>query len=150
MAEISFIILGIIILFFILLAAKDIIGKNKNRIKDNFCVVCVSISLTWIFLFGLYLFGLFDNILIVSLLMGMSITGIYYFIDKKIGKVNKKLNVFRLPFILTLIIIAYYFLTFERIIISILIVAGLWILFALIYTYNNTKFIKKLLECCKE
>ena len=150
MAEISFIILGIIILFFILLAAKDIIGKNKNRIKDNFCVVCVSISLTWIFLFGLYLFGLFDNILIISLLMGMSITGIYYLTDNKIRKRNKKFRVFRLPFILTLIIIAYYVLTFERIINSILIVAGLWVLFALIYVYNNAKFVKKLLECCKE
>ncbi len=148
MAEIYFIILGIIVLFFIFLAVKSIIHKNKN--KDNFCVVCASISLVWIFLLGLYLFDLFDNILIISLLMGMSITGIYYFTDKKIGKKNKKLKVFRLPFILTLVIIAYYILTFENIINSILIVAGLWVLFVLIYVYDNTKFVKKLLECCKE
>ena|SRR3989344_1002535 len=148
MAEIYFIISGIIILFFILLAVKSIIYKNKN--KDNFCIVCASISLAWIFLLSLYLFGLFDNILIISLLMGMSITGIYYLTDNKIGKRNKKFRVFRLPFILTLVIIAYYVLTFENIINSILIVAGLWILFALIYAYDNTKFVKKLLECCKE
>ena len=82
--------------------------------------------------------------------MGMSITGIYYLTDNKIGKRNKKFRVFRLPFILTLVIIAYYILTFENTINSILIVAGLWVLFVLIYVYDNTKFVKKLLECCKE
>ena len=147
MAEINFIILGIIILFFIFLAIKSIIGKNK--IKKNLCVICASISLTWIVLLFLYLFNLFDNILIISLLMGMSVTGIYYFTENKIKKANK-LKIFRLPFIITLIVIAYYILTFEDIINNILIVLALWLLFVLVYFYNNTKFIKKLLECCKE
>ena len=188
MAEINFIMLGIIILFFILLAIKSIIGKNKIKkfpksslspqqadggsrrkfliaksddaaelqsikpnlaIKENLCVICASISLTWIVLLFLYFFDLFDNILIISLLMGMSVTGIYHFAESKIGKANK-LKIFRLPFIITLIVIAYYILTFENIVNSILIVMALWLLFVSVYFYNNTKFIKKLLECCKE
>ncbi|MBS3092655.1 hypothetical protein J4466_04515 [Candidatus Pacearchaeota archaeon] len=156
MAEINFIIYGIIGLFFVLLAAKNVIEnirKNKGKnLKGNFCVICISIILTWLGLLVLYWYGLFDNILAISLLMGMSLTGIYYFIDKKIGKKNKKLKIFRLPFILTLIIIAYYvinFKGFENIIKSALIFIILWALFVLIYFYNNTKFIKKLIECCK-
>jgi len=82
--------------------------------------------------------------------MGMSLTGIYYFTERKIGKINKKFRIFRLPFILTLIALAYYVLTLEDIINSIFIIAGLWALFVLVYIYNNSKLIKKLLECCKE
>lgn len=146
MAEINFVILGIIILFFILLAIKGILGKNK---LNNFCIICASISLTWIILLVLYLSGLFDNILIISLLMGMSVTGVYYLVESKIGKMNK-LKIFRLPFILALIIAAYYILTLEKIFNSILIVAGLWLFFFLVYFYNHSKFTKRLLECCKE
>lgn len=136
-------------LFFILLAVKNIFEKKK-KIKDSFCVICASISLTWLILLILYLVNLFDNILIISLLMGMSLTGIYYLMERKIGKINKRFKIFRLPFILTLIIIAYYVLTFENIFKNILVVGSLWIFFALIYFYNNSQLAKKLLECCKE
>lgn len=149
MSEIKFVIFLIIALFFVLLAVKNIFEKKK-KIKDNFCVICASISLTWIILLILYLLNLFDNILIISLLMGMSITGIYYLMERKIGKINKKFKIFRLPFILTLIILAYYVLTFENIFKNLLIICGLWIFFALIYFYNNSQLAKKLLECCKE
>ena len=147
--ELFYILIWIIILFFILLTIKNIGGK-KNRIKKNFCVVCASISLTWVILLALYLINLFDNLLLISLLMGMSLTGIYYLLGRKIGRKNEKLKIFRLPLILTLIILAYFILTLENIINSIFIVAGLWALFILIYIYNNSKLIEKLLECCKE
>lgn len=143
--ELFYILLGIIGLFFILLTIKNII---KHKSKWSFCVICVSISLTWIILLVLYFSKSFNNILIISLLMGMSITGIYYLAEKKIK--NDKIKVFRLPFILTLITIIYYILTFENIINSIFILSGLWVLFFLIYSWNNSNFVKKLLECCKE
>ncbi len=149
MSEIKFAIFLIIALFFVLLAVKNIFVKKKKT-KDNFCVICASISLTWLTLLILYLLNLFDNILIISLLMGMSITGIYYLMERKIGKINKKFKIFRLPFVLTLIIIAYYVLTFENIFKNLLIICGLWIFFALIYFYNNSQLAKKLLECCKQ
>ena len=143
MAEINFILYLIIVLFFLFLAIKSLI-------KKDFCVICASISLTWIILLILYSANFFDNVLIISLLIGMSVTGVYYLAERKIGKINKKLKMFRLPFILTLIIIAYHILTLENIINSFLITGGLWIFFFLMYFYNNTKFTKKLLECCKE
>src|SRR3989344_1859351 len=147
MTDITFILLGIIGLFLIFLIVKSAIVKSK--IKDNFCIICASISLSWIVLLFLYFYGLFDNVLIISLLIGMSITGIYYFIERKIGKRNK-FKMFRLPFILTLVIFAFYVLTLENIFKEALIIAGLWLVFIFIYFYNNSKFIKKLLECCKE
>ena len=147
MGGITLILSGIIGLFFVLLILKSSIRKSK--IKDNFCVVCASVSLMWIILLSLYLYGLFDNLLIISLLMGMSITGIYYFVERKIGK-RSNLKIFRLPFILTLVVFAYYVLTFENIAKSIMVIVGLWLIFSLIYLYNNPKFAKKLLECCKE
>jgi len=139
----------IIVLFFTFLAVKSLV-ENRSKFKNNFCVICASISLTWIILLILYLTNLFDSLLLISLMMGMSLTGIYYFLERKIGRKNEKLKIFRLPFILTLIVFAYYVLTFENIISSVFVVAGLWILFVLIYIYNNSKLIKKLLECCKE
>ena len=147
MAEINLIILVIIALFFILLAIKQFLS---GKIKKRFCVICASISLTWLVLLILYWTNLFDNILIISLLMGMSVTGIYYFIESKIGKKNKKFKIFRLPFVLTLIVLAYYILTFENIAKSAFIVIGLWLLFALIYFYNNSRLIRKLVECCRK
>ena len=149
MSEIDFVIYLIIALFFMLLAVKSAV-ENRSKIKNNFCVICASISLAWLVLLILYLVNLFDNLLVISLLMGMSLTGIYYLAERKIGKINKKFKIFRLPFILTLIIIAYSVLTFENIFNSILVIGSLWILFALIYFYNDAKLIKKLLECCKE
>ena len=149
MSEIDFVIYLVIALFFLFLAVKSAV-EGRSKIKNNFCVICASISLTWLVLLSLYLINLFDNILVISLLMGMSLTGIYYLAERKIGKINEKFKIFRLPFILTLIIIAYYVLTFENIFNNLLVIGGLWILFVLIYFYNNAKFIKKLLECCKE
>src|SRR3989344_8520535 len=149
MSEINLVIYLIIALFFIFLAVKGVF-ENRHKIKNNFCVICASISLTWLVLLSLYLVNLFDNILVISLLMGMSLTGIYYLAERKIGKINEKFKIFRLPFILTLIIIAYYVLTFENIFNNLLVIGSLWILFALIYFYNDSKLIKKLLECCKE
>src|SRR3990167_4139959 len=114
MSEINLVIYLIIALFFIFLAVKGVF-ENRHKIKNNFCVICASISLTWLVLLSLYLLNLFDNVLVISLLMGMSLTGIYYLAERKIGKINKKFKIFRLPFILTLIIIAYYILTLENI-----------------------------------
>ena len=151
MDEIKLVILGIIALFFIILLIKEMFLRKTRK---EFCVICISISLTWLILLVLYWMKLFDNFLIIGLLIGMSVTGVYYFFESKFGKINKRIKIFRLPFVLTLILLAYYILTFENIFKSILIVIGLWILFIFVYLFNSNKkinvFAKKLIECCKK
>src|SRR3989344_1381994 len=128
---------GAVVSFTTFFISNKIKNKNEGRTLFNYQ--------TMVLTFG----ALIINVLIISLLIGMSITGIYYFIERKIGKRNK-FKMFRLPFILTLVIFAYYVLTLENIFKEALIIAGLWLVFIFIYFYNNSKFIKKLLECCKE
>lgn len=151
MAEINslfFALSMITVLFFLLLLIKSILGK---KLKENFCVLCLSVSLSWIFLLILYFFDLFNNILIIALLMGLTILGIYYRIENKI---KNELKLFRLPFLLSLIFIAYSLLSKTIEIKNILLLSILWIFFLFVYSYRKNKKINflmnKILECCKK
>src|SRR3989344_2587786 len=141
------ILTGITILFFVLLGVKQAVNK---KLKKEFCVICLSVSLMWILLFGLYLLNLFSDKTIIALLIGMSITGIFYYLE---NKTNKDLRVFRLPFILTLILIFYSMLEGFSFY-SFYVVLGVWVLFGLIFLFrHNRKFkfvVNKLTECCKK
>lgn len=145
MIDLSYIFLGIIILFFVLLGVKQIASK---KIKERICVICASISLAWLTLLILYYKGIFENVLILAILIGTSITGLYYLVE---SKVNETLKVFRLPFILTLIFIGYTLLAgFNKIGIELWILAILWVLFSFFYSYSSdSSFVKKIIECCK-
>lgn len=133
-------------LFVLLLIVKVIF-------KLNFCVLCGAVSLTWISLVGLFWAGLFEDILLIALLMGGSIVGIYYLVEKK---VREQLHIFRFPFFLTLVFWAYLLLKFEFNA-SVFIVAGLvvflWLICGFLYFFrNNAKFksvVSKLIDCCK-
>ena len=141
------ILTGITISFFVLLGVKQAVNK---KLKKEFCVICLSVSLMWILLFGLYLLNLFSDKTIIALLIGMSITGIFYYLE---NKTNKDLRVFRLPFILTLILIFYSMLEGFSFY-SFYVVLGVWVLFGLIFLFrHNEKFkiiVNKLTECCKK
>lgn len=154
------IFLWIVLLFFILLFVKQFLPDEirGSKIKKNFCVICITISLTWIILLIMYLLGNFDNNVIIGLLMGSSILGVYYLVEHK---VKEKYSLFRLPFLLTLFFIGYVLLSpntvsfeitnFARVIVLLLV---LWILFILLLVYHKNKFINnvvnKILECCKK
>src|SRR3990172_12373852 len=85
----------------------------KHLLNRRFCVVCASVSLTWLGLLGLYYFDLFDDTIMLAILMGQSITGLYYFIDKR---VSKSLRIFSLPFLLSLTAAVYMLIKTEIII----------------------------------
>lgn len=143
MELITWILTGIAGLFLILLLVKSII-------KKEFCVLCVSVALSWITLLILYYNNLFANKTIIAILMGMTALGIYYLLEKK---VKKKLTIFRLPFLLTLIFIIYTVLESFSLN-SLIFLVALWGFFILIYLFrHNTgfnKFTNKLIECCKK
>lgn len=142
-------ILGsIAVLFVVLLIFKDVIMKNKLK----FCVICVAVSLTWITLLVLFFLKKFTNTTLIAILMGQSILGIYYLLEKR---VKEDLKLFRLPFLLSAIVVGYSFFDIAddiaKIVISLVI---LWAFFIFLYLYRSkprvNKFVKKIIACCKD
>lgn len=89
------------------------------------CVICGAVSLTWLILLGLSWLGLFHNPVLLALLMGESVTGVYYLIEKR---VPANLFVFRLPFLLTLTVLAYSLISFSSALIPVCwLLLGLWL-----------------------
>jgi len=87
------VIVMITLLFFLLLGIKELL---PNKTKDNLCVLCSAVILTWITLLSMYYAKIFDEKVIIALLMGGTIVGIYYWCSNKIP-------FFRLPLFLTLL-----------------------------------------------
>jgi len=114
--------------------------------KKKICAVCASIFLTWLILLVLFYLGYFQNLLILALLIGATVSGIF-------NLLKEKLNIFKLPFILTLLTIAYFLLSKQIDFYLLIFNLILWILFGLIFLIskqqNLTSIIKKLTECCK-
>jgi|SRR3989344_3123941 len=143
------ILASITILFFALLIVKKFIGE---KLKKNFCAICGAVSLTWLALLALYWLGIFQNKIIIALLLGGSIVGIFYLVERK---VRERLKIFRLPFLLTLIFLAYLLLEIPKdIIADAIFLAVLWGVFILIYLYQGNRKIrgiaKNLIKCCRE
>ena len=143
------ILVSITLLFFVLLIIKEFIG---SKLKKNFCAICGAVVLTWLALLILYWLGIFQNKIILALLIGESALGIFYVVERK---VREKLKIFRLPFLLTLIFLAYLLLEIPKdIIIDIIFLIIIWIVFILIYLYRGNRktkrIIKKLVKCCME
>lgn len=119
--------------------------------RKQFCALCGAVFLTWILLLGLYYAGAFDNGIVLALLVGQTMLGIFYLLEKKVAE---RFTLFRLPFLVTLLIIAYTILmrsvpTKEMIIL----VGGLWLIFGGLYAYRRVPALRQLAEkviaCCK-
>lgn len=142
MTELSLALFGIISLFILSLLVKKIL-------RIGFCPLCQSVFLTWATGIILYYKGLTEAKTILALLIGGSSVGIYYFLQAKIE--NSNFKVFLFPLFLTLLTGGYFLLekiTFE----PLLILAGVWIFFFVIYLARKEKFktiFNSLLECCK-
>lgn len=131
-------------LFALALAVKAKTGKS-------FCAICAAISLSWITLLALQKAGWFGDKTLVALLIGQSITGVYYLAESKAGR---ELGVFRLAFLLTLIFFGYLLVggkTGHGD--ALMVLVDLWIVLALVYTGKKGKKLgalaKRLIECCK-
>ena len=140
MDTITLILIGITLLFFILLIIKSVFKIKK------ICIICLSVTLTWLVLLILYFLDIFADKVIIAILMGHTSLGIYYILEKK---VRKDLLIFRLPYLLTSISIIYFILG-GFVISTLYLIAGLWLLFILIYLFKFNKLAKKLIECCRK
>jgi len=145
MESLFLVLISIFSLFFIFLILKSVLKKNK------FCPICLGVSISWIFLLLLYFLGLFDDKLLIAILMGSSITGIFYLVEK----FGNFWEFFKLPIFITLIFSAYFVLTdFNFYFNSIIFILGVWLFFSVVYLYrknkNVKKFVDKVVECCKK
>ncbi|MEK7561980.1 MAG: hypothetical protein AAB541_03915 [Patescibacteria group bacterium] len=123
----------------------------KHLSQQRFCVICASVSLTWLSFLTLYWTDSFDDPILLSLLIGQSIAGLYYFVEKRVPKV---LRIFGLPFLLSLTAGFYMLIKTELVLTAFGLLLGLWLAAWLIFTYRNDpakKTIAKILaKCCED
>lgn len=123
----------------------------KHLMKRKFCVLCVSVSLAWLGLVGLYFFDLFHDPTLVAILAGQSITGLYYFIYKRVAR---PLRVFTLPFFLSLTAGVYMLIKTEIVMPAFILLLVLWLACWFIFSYRSDPgkkpLAKALIECCED
>lgn len=124
----------------------------KNFTTRRFCVLCGAVSLTWIGLLILRELDYVDQPLVLGVLMGESVFGVYHLVEKK---VPEAWHVFRLPFLLTVTSIALVVLS-PSVPLGLLIIflASLWIVTAVIFVQRDhgrlRTMAKRLIACCKD
>jgi len=136
----------IVLLFFVLLAAKA-------RLRFKFCVLCASVFVTWLGLLAAYFAGWWGNVVLLAIFMGGSAVGIMYVLEKKLPQ---EFDIFRLPFYLSAVAIVLFVLTggvLELKIVALL--AALWITLTVFYVLKNKstvvkKIAERLIACCRD
>lgn len=132
----------ITVLFGLILVAKQALPRAV-------CAICLAVSLTWLGLLALYHLGEFSDSVILALLVGQSITGIYFLFEKT---AHPDLLLFRLPFLISLTLVAYTAITLNLDIWALILTACLWVIWTGIYFYRTRSRFKRLVEniikCC--
>jgi len=124
----------------------------KKLVSLQLCALCVSISLTWVGLLILYRVGRFQDKVLLGLLMGQSITGLYYLVHKR---VMPALRIFTMPFFLTLTVLFYSAIVgISSLLSPLLVLLGLWIVAYIVFIYRHDPG-KKLItdavmNCCED
>ena len=138
-------ILSIISLIFI----TGLVLRTKTR--TPLCALCLSISATWLGLLFLYKTNHYHDQVLLSLLMGQTITGVFYY---AVRHLPKTLRVFSLPFFLSLTAIFYILIT-NLINLSIfMLLTFLWLMAWLLFVWRNDpgkKSLSKIVaNCCED
>lgn len=143
MIDISLVLIGITVLFAILVALRSVFSLK-------ICALCGAVSIIWLTLLLLFYVGYVINPILIALLVGGSVVGGMYLLEQKIPE---KYQIFKLPYFLTLILVAYFVLT-QGVDVYVLIVPGVvWLIVLLIHTGRRVEKFKvvgrKIIECCK-
>lgn len=147
MNPITIIFISVAVLFFILLAFKQIV-------RVRFCVLCAASLLTWVILLVLYYADRFDHLILIAVMIGESVVGLFYWIEKR---VSQNLRLFRLPALLTLMFFGFALLGGPgrgSVLESLLALFIIWLAFGAFYLYRNNSLIvgviNKIVACCKD
>jgi len=119
------------------------------------CPICVGVSATWLWLLGANFFGYAVNLTIPAMLMGGSVVGIAYQLDKKMPA-GKSSLLWKSLFISTGFLAAYALLTLRAPLFDVLVVAliVLWLVFFKLPVHKAhesgdvKKLEEKMEECC--
>lgn len=139
-----YVFLAISLLFMASLAFKNLI------LKKPFCSLCVAVASVWLALLVLYKNGRFNDDVLIGLLVGQSITGIFYFARRRRPKI---LRIFSLPFFLSLTAIFYTIVTGDIQLSVFVLLLVLWLAAWVVFTMRNDpgkKVAKILAECCED
>lgn len=123
----------------------------KKVLTIKACALCGSILLTWVGLLFLYRTDYFQDSVLLGLLMGQSVTGIYYAVRER---VMPALRIFTLPFFLTLTMVFYTAIVGTKSILpSLVVLLVLWICAYVVFAYRNDPGKKSLsdavMNCCE-
>lgn len=124
----------------------------KHKLKLKLCVLCAAILISWLALYSLYKMGKFHDPVLIAILMGQSVTGIYYALDRR---VLKDLKVFTFPFFLTLTASVYFLINglAGSFLVFVLLLA-LWVLGYVVFVNRKDPGKKHIAEsvinCCQD
>ncbi|PJC52731.1 MAG: hypothetical protein CO030_01340 [Candidatus Magasanikbacteria bacterium CG_4_9_14_0_2_um_filter_42_11] len=123
----------------------------KKYTAWQFCVLCASVSLTWMSLLVLYWLASFADPVLIAVLMGQSVVGIYYLLEKK---VPESLLLFRFPFFLTATALVFVMLGYAPTMMrSLFLLVLLWFITIGMYAYKSNPKVQQIIEefmnCCK-
>jgi len=143
MMDVAFIFLAITVLFVLLIGLQSLFNLK-------ICALCGAVSSTWIVLLVMFYVGIFNNPVLLGILMGGSVVGAMYLLEQKLPE---RFQIFKLQFFLTFISATYFAIlqsfAFEVAAIPLL----LWVFMGAIYAGRNITSLKnlgrKIIECCK-
>ncbi|MDP3880770.1 MAG: hypothetical protein Q8Q32_01125 [bacterium] len=136
------IIIAVLFLLFLLLRAV---------FSLKVCAICAAVSGSWIVLLLLFYFGFGVDAVLIAILLGGSIVGLMYLLE---GTLAKQYGIFRLPYFLSALVIAYMLLGGAIEIAAVFALATIWLLAIIVFWGRKKKgfkdLVKKIIECCRE
>ena len=143
MMDVALIFLAITVLFVLLVGLRSLFNLK-------ICALCGAVSSTWIVLLVMFYVGLFNNPVLLGILMGGSIVGAMYLLEQKLPE---HFQIFKFPFFLTFVSATYFVIlqsfAFEAVVVPFL----LWVCMGVIYAGRNNNSLKtlgrKIIKCCK-
>lgn len=125
--------------------------RLKNWREWNFCAICMASTLTWVVLSVFYILGFFDSLILIVLMSGMTLHGLYQLWEEKS---SRKHLVFRLPVLLTGVAALYQVFVWQIHLELIGFLSVLWVFFLLMYFYRENDsfgaYIDEVIECCRD
>lgn len=124
----------------------------KKLTNSPICAICAGVSLTWITLLISYWLDWFAvNPILIAVLMGQSVVGLYYLLERKL---KERWHVFRLPFLLSGTLTVYLLLGYTNgLLAAVIFVATLWLLTGMLFLSHENPRLRKITEsliaCCK-
>jgi len=121
-----------------------------GRLK--FCAVCVTVGLAWLSLLAIRLFGYAVDPVLIGILMGESVVGLYYLIEKR---APAAWQIFRWPYIITMTVVVYLIAGARSgAWPAVWLLALIWIIWGAVFALRKYPSIKKIAErliaCCRD